>query len=521
MRAANSCAGAPNAWGRGAARAPGRTRAGRRARVAGRTRHPRRARGRRSADAWRSPCCAEADVAASASPRSVLHPDRAPSPAGAANDGDSRSPCNSATATIAERTGIATVADFRRRDVAAGGLLRRPPLLPALHAALLSAPGEDRAVLNLGGIANLTLLPAHGAVRGFDTGPANALMDAWCERPTAGAPTTQRRFRPRAGTSTKPCSRDCSTMRGSRCRHPNPPAANSSTSTGWHRSSPAMNRPPTATLLELSAATVADALRAAQPGTSGCWPAAAACTTPRLLARIAARLPERRAGIDRRARRRSGFRRGDGFRLAGAADAARACRQPAFGHRRGPRARRAVSGLGSVNAMAYAASGLWACGARKNDARMSIRNGVMTPPVRPQALDALRRGRAADQGEARVVGDAFHRVDRRLQDVLLALVQAQRHRRLARPRPVRPRARASAASASPALPPAAAGDRAGPGRGPSTRCRSCAFPWPRSAYSSTEAGPGASRPVQGAPWPRSRGVSKANTSASPAAARAR
>lgn len=84
---------------------------------------------------------------------------------------------------IAEATGVRTVADFRRRDVAAGG--HGAPLLPALHAALLSAPGEDRAVLNLGGIANLTLLPAHGGdVRGFDTGPANGLMDAWCLRHT-------------------------------------------------------------------------------------------------------------------------------------------------------------------------------------------------------------------------------------------------------------------------------------------------------------------------------------------------
>ncbi len=80
--------------------------------------------------------------------------------------------------TLAERTGIAVVADLRRRDIAAGG--HGAPLLPGLHAALLHAPGEDRAVLNLGGIANLTLLPAQGEVRGFDTGPANALMDAWC-----------------------------------------------------------------------------------------------------------------------------------------------------------------------------------------------------------------------------------------------------------------------------------------------------------------------------------------------------
>lgn len=83
---------------------------------------------------------------------------------------------------IAERCGVPVVADFRRRDVAAGG--HGAPLVPAFHAAVLHDPGEDRAVLNLGGIANLTLLPAQGSVRGFDTGPANGLLDAWCLRHT-------------------------------------------------------------------------------------------------------------------------------------------------------------------------------------------------------------------------------------------------------------------------------------------------------------------------------------------------
>jgi anhydro-N-acetylmuramic acid kinase len=82
--------------------------------------------------------------------------------------------------TLAEVTGLTTVADFRRRDVAAGG--HGAPLMPAFHAAMLRSPEEDRAVLNLGGIANLTLLPRNGEVRGFDTGPANGLMDAWCLR---------------------------------------------------------------------------------------------------------------------------------------------------------------------------------------------------------------------------------------------------------------------------------------------------------------------------------------------------
>lgn len=79
---------------------------------------------------------------------------------------------------IAERTGCTTVADFRRRDMAAGG--QGAPLLPALHEACFGHAAESRAVLNLGGIANLTLLGGQRATIGFDTGPANGLMDAWC-----------------------------------------------------------------------------------------------------------------------------------------------------------------------------------------------------------------------------------------------------------------------------------------------------------------------------------------------------
>lgn len=81
-----------------------------------------------------------------------------------------------APARLAERCGIATVADFRSRDVAAGG--QGAPLVPAFHAACFGTRG-GQAVLNLGGIANLTLLES--PVRGFDTGPANMLMDAWAQ----------------------------------------------------------------------------------------------------------------------------------------------------------------------------------------------------------------------------------------------------------------------------------------------------------------------------------------------------
>lgn len=82
---------------------------------------------------------------------------------------------------IAEITGITTVADFRRRDIAAGG--QGAPLVPAFHQAIFSAPGQARAVLNIGGMANLTLLPGNNTpVSGFDSGPGNVLMDIWCRK---------------------------------------------------------------------------------------------------------------------------------------------------------------------------------------------------------------------------------------------------------------------------------------------------------------------------------------------------
>ena len=83
---------------------------------------------------------------------------------------------------IAVTAAITTVADFRGKDVALGG--EGAPLVPAFHAATLRSPEEHRVVLNLGGIGNVTDLPVGDTapVRGFDTGPANTLMDAWIRR---------------------------------------------------------------------------------------------------------------------------------------------------------------------------------------------------------------------------------------------------------------------------------------------------------------------------------------------------
>ncbi len=83
-------------------------------------------------------------------------------------------------ALLAELTCVDVVCDFRSRDVAAGG--QGAPLVPAFHSACFSRPDQDVAILNIGGIANLTLLPAQGTVRGFDCGPGNVLMDLWCQR---------------------------------------------------------------------------------------------------------------------------------------------------------------------------------------------------------------------------------------------------------------------------------------------------------------------------------------------------
>src|SRR5574344_1487735 len=85
-------------------------------------------------------------------------------------------------ALLAERTGITVVADLRSRDVAAGG--QGAPLVPAFHQGIFGHVNQATLVLNIGGIANLSILPSlcdsSSAVIGFDTGPGNALMDWWC-----------------------------------------------------------------------------------------------------------------------------------------------------------------------------------------------------------------------------------------------------------------------------------------------------------------------------------------------------
>lgn len=81
---------------------------------------------------------------------------------------------------IAARTGIAVVADFRRKDMALGG--QGAPLVPAFHREVFADSQKNRVIVNIGGIANLTYLPVEGDCIGFDSGPGNVLMDLWSQR---------------------------------------------------------------------------------------------------------------------------------------------------------------------------------------------------------------------------------------------------------------------------------------------------------------------------------------------------
>ncbi|HEY4581965.1 MAG TPA: anhydro-N-acetylmuramic acid kinase [Lysobacter sp.] len=212
-------------------------------------------------------------------------------PAGAAHDGAQPFSWQIGDANvIAERCGITTVADFRRRDVAAGG--QGAPLVPAFHAAMLHSSDEDRAVLNLGGIANFTLLPSKGDVRGFDTGPANALLDAWCLRHRGEAFDRDGAFAASGRVDEVLLARLLAEPWFAQ-----PPPKSSGREQfhlDWVQSRLQGHESPAdvqATLMELSAATVCDALLAHQPATTRVLTCGGGVRNARLIGRIAARLP--------------------------------------------------------------------------------------------------------------------------------------------------------------------------------------------------------------------------------------
>jgi anhydro-N-acetylmuramic acid kinase len=193
-------------------------------------------------------------------------------------------------ALLAEQAGMAVICDLRSRDVAAGG--QGAPLVPAFHRAVFGAAGHDVAVLNLGGIANLSLLFAAGRTGGFDCGPANCLMDGWIARHRGlaydadGAWAATGRMRPEllaallaepwfALPPPKSTGRDLFHLR-------------------WLDAKLTPGLTPEdvqATLLELSARCMADALRAQMPGATTLIACGGGALNGALMLRLAALLP--------------------------------------------------------------------------------------------------------------------------------------------------------------------------------------------------------------------------------------
>jgi len=198
-------------------------------------------------------------------------------------------------ARLAERSGITVVCDFRSRDVAAGG--EGAPLAPAFHRALFETARHGRVIVNVGGIANLTSLPAHGAVTGFDCGPGNCLLDAWIMKRLGRRYDRNGAWAARGAVIPR--------LLKKLLAHPflqrRPPK-----STGrdefdlrWVRRALAGSERPVdvqATLLALTADTIAGAVRRYCAGARAVFVCGGGAYNRALLARLAALLPGRRVG---------------------------------------------------------------------------------------------------------------------------------------------------------------------------------------------------------------------------------
>jgi anhydro-N-acetylmuramic acid kinase len=197
---------------------------------------------------------------------------------------------------IAAATGIAVAADFRRKDMALGG--QGAPLVPAFHEAVFRQAGRDRAVVNIGGIANITVLPGDGgAVRGFDTGPGNTLMDAWC-RQQRGEPMDRDGAWSASGQVNE---RLLAGMRADEYFQKNPPKSTGPEhfSMAWlqRELATAGGVAPAdvqATLLALTAGTMAGGIRQAAPKTTEVFVCGGGARNGALMRAFAAQLPDAR-----------------------------------------------------------------------------------------------------------------------------------------------------------------------------------------------------------------------------------
>lgn len=164
-------------------------------------------------------------------------------------------------ALLAELAGTAVVCDFRSADLAAGG--QGAPLVPAFHSAVFAHPSRRRAVVNIGGIANLSLLAPGEPVRGFDCGPGNVLLDGWCEAHTGEHFDRDGRW----AASGKPDARllDALLAEPYFARQPPKSTGRDLFDLAWLRRALPPSLAPQdvqATLVELTARTIADAARA-------------------------------------------------------------------------------------------------------------------------------------------------------------------------------------------------------------------------------------------------------------------
>ena len=195
-------------------------------------------------------------------------------------------------ALLAELTGITAVCDFRSRDIAAGG--EGAPLAPAFHEARFRSRSRNRAIVNIGGIANITCLPAHGAVTGFDCGPGNVLLDAWIGEKRGAAFDVDGKWAASGRIDPRLLQKLLSHpfIR----RRPPKSTGRGEFNLAWvKRSLAGTERAPDvqATLLELTATTIARALRGCRPRPDEVYLCGGGARNGALLARVASLLPDR------------------------------------------------------------------------------------------------------------------------------------------------------------------------------------------------------------------------------------
>lgn len=196
-------------------------------------------------------------------------------------------------ARLAEQSGLTVVADFRSRDIAAGG--QGAPLVPAFHVHALAHAKQHRVIANIGGITNITDLPPGARVRGWDTGPGNMLMDAWIQRHRAKRYDRNGEWATSGHLHSGLFSR---LMAHPYLAAPPPKSAGREQfNLAWldqqleALATPVSAADVQATLLEWTAASLADAILGACPGAAGVYVCGGGAHNPRLLARLSARLP--------------------------------------------------------------------------------------------------------------------------------------------------------------------------------------------------------------------------------------